>query len=415
MATTTVPAYELHPVVRRALGGLCVEIPPHCVGVHGRLYDVTRLDHPGGDAWIAACSGIDATALFESMHLNHERARALLETLPQCGTYTPAIQWDFRAYRGVARRCVARGRFGSRAARRETPAAARRFGRWAAAAAALHVALLALPPYSAGAWAVCVLAAVANTVLGGMGHNYLHRMDPRALGLDWNGLSSFEWCLEHVASHHPMPNTPHDHDSLSMLPFVSWLEPRRSNLAIYALFFVGEIAVALQGCVGHRCRWKAARFRTPAWMRHAPWLFVARVASHVLCQGLVWGGASLLCTLAFASFYFSLLAHLNHAPCAPPTLDFLQHQLGTTRDLRAPRCLPEALVLGLDRQGLHHLFPSVDHSRLDEGARRLAVACGAPLRPARGALGLCREMHARLTDGRSFATPHPSPKKMSET
>lgn len=406
------PAYTLHPIVREALSGLCEGIvPPHCVGIHGHLYDAAELldDHPGGSAWIAVVRGTDATALFESMHVDQARARARLAALPCRGTFEPAAAvaaWDYGPYRRVAD-VAAREVLGSRAARCGTAESSRRFVRWACVVALLHGTMMCESGGGLRWAALCVLSGLANSVLGGMGHNYLHRMDARSLALDWNGLSSFEWCLEHVASHHPMPNTSYDHDSISMSPFVSWLRPRRSNVLIYPIFCVGEIVVALQGNFGHRCRWKAAGRRgVPAWMQVAPWIFVVRVASHVAVHGVAWGLAGALLTLGVASFYFSLLAHLNHAPQAAPTTDFLAHQLGSTHDLCTPRRFPE-LALGLDRQTLHHLFPSVDHSRLDGRLRGVVARASrdaTPLPEPRTIFDLWRAMHARLLRDTAHST-----------
>lgn len=395
------PAYALHPMVSRAVSELCDGIPSSCIGIHGNLYDVTDFvdRHPGGAAWIGLCRGMDATALFESMHLNQSRALALLATLPTRGTHEQRIAWEYGAYRTIADR-AARQRFAQRSARRETADSSRRFRTYACAVGLLHALLLRAPASGILWWSLCVLSGVANTILGGYGHNYLHQMDPRALALDWNGLSSFEWCLEHVASHHPHPNTPQDHDSISMSPFVSWLRPTWSNVLIYPLFCVGEVAVALQGNLGHRCRWHAmGRRDVPRWMRWAPWLFVSRVATHLLAHGWAWGLVGVLATTGIASFYFALMAHLNHAPQADSTKDFLTHQLGSTHDLRvAPRVRDAAL--GLDRQTLHHLFPSVDHSRLDDNLRRAVQAAGAPLVRPRTVLELWRDMHVRLFTAR---------------
>jgi len=442
------PPVDLHPVVRRAVSPSLAwyddDGEAAVVGVRGVVYDVSSfLDaHPGGRLHLSSCVGTDATALFECMHLDAEAAERALRALPRRGTYNAAAQRRdddafFGAYRAVRER-VRATLLPTRASRAPTRGAERRAALWACAAACANawVLLLPCPSFASSSSSApspssplllllaCAAAGLCNAVLGGFGHSFLHRPDdPRALLLDWNGLSAFEWMLEHVVSHHPQPNTPRDHDSISMEPFVSWLRPAARNVAVYAVFVVGELVVAAQGYVGHRCRWRSADADRGAagWVRLAPLVFPARAAAHVAAQGWAAGALTLALTCAFGSLYFSLLAHLSHAPPRAEGGggdfgDFLSHQLSCTRDVRAPRAverlLPAPLVgdllLGLDRQTLHHLFPSVDHSRLDAALREVVRAQVRSEEEARGTrlhassltplppLALLRLMHRRL-------------------
>ena len=268
--------------------------------------------------------------------------------------------------------------FPNRVLRRETPTSKWYFRITVSVAACAHLALLSSTSGSLTWLCLCVLAALWNGVLGGYGHNYLHAMDARSLALDWNGLSSFEWLLEHVVSHHPHPNTEWDHDSISMRPFVDWNRSSESIghvIWLYIIFCIGEVAVAIQGYCGHRCRCAATDYKhmLPAWLVYSPWLFIVRAGMHVACHGIVWGTLTLTSACTVASFYFSWLAHLNHSPPSPsiPLTDVLDSQLQATRDIRHASYIPQLFVLGLDRQTLHHLFPSIDHSRLDDTLRRL--------------------------------------------
>ena len=353
--------HRTHPVVRKALEPLAV--PDHLVGIHGVLYDARAFVHPGGDVFLDLVRGTDATALFETSHVHVAAARKALAALPTCGTYEPKVVRDFEGTY-AALRDVALAHLPSRASRATPPP---RRALWMASTVVAHLALFLVPE-----WWTVMAVAVCNTVLGGYGHDALHRLDAHALLLDWNGLSSFEWLLEHVSSHHPHVNTPHDHDALSMEPFVRWIgsaAPLWRNALVYPIFAIGEVVVAAQGYVGHRCRWHAPP-SAPAWMRTvAPWVFPLRALLHVGAQGLLVGTLCLLATLVLASIYFSYLAHLNHAPqgrveepCAAA------HQLANTADLPSVPVLPE-LGLFLDRQTLHHLFPTVSHGCLDARLR----------------------------------------------
>ena len=224
------------------------------------------------------------------------------------------------------------------------------------------------------AWlALCLASAAANTLLGAYGHNGVHRLQPHALGLDWNGLSSFEWLSEHVASHHPFVNTEYDHDSISMEPLLAWLPGRASacghaqtSWARHLVYTLSELIVALQGTCVHATRWRAAGFGAPWWMCLAPLLFVARLASYYAYQPATYATATLLATMTPAGYVFATLAHLTHDNVAVPSdtpACLVASQLANTRDIE-PFGLTGAWALFLDRQRAHHLFPTIDHARL---------------------------------------------------
>lgn len=389
--------YRTHPVVREALEPLYGHIPAGTIGIHGHLYDAAAFArrHPGGASLVLAAAGQECTMLFETHHVNHAKALALLDSLPRVGSYGEREDEFFDRYRALRarvapllRRPVAAGTLLER-------------GAWVVALGALHAVLCTRAP-GTGAWVAAVLAtAAASTVCGGIGHDALHRGRPLAVLLDWNGLSCFEWMLEHISSHHMHTNTAFDHDVLSMRPFVEWTPVAVGCVGLvgmHLIFLISEVAVALQGLFVHRVRWAPwRRGGFPGWLRVAPLLFPLRLATLMLGQGPLWGALSFFVTVALAGYGFALLAHLNHAPAAYPMSpdDFVLQQLTTTRDIRP--FLPKALMLGLDRQTLHHLFPSVDHSLLDDRLRTEVSRALPPterdlLRPrAAGALygGMC--------------------------
>lgn len=385
--------FRSHPVVAKALDGFA-DVPPGLVGVRGHLYKPADLiGHPGGDALVAMCTGTDATALFETHHLNIRAAERWLAALPTQGSYAlpPAsLPAHFERYARLRERV-----------RAVLPGRVDRAASWSgraalmvavAAAAAAHVALLRCDRMDGALFAAVAVAALCNTVCGGFGHNALHRLEPASLLLDWNGLSSFEWLFEHLQSHHMHTNSRHDHDAISMRPFLDWLPPDeyggdarvlpllgwRGKHLIYA---VGELAVAAQGYLGHRFRWVPLRDgRFPIHLRLAPLVFLARIASHIMVQGVLVGSVGLLGSMMLASYYFSALAHMSHvvlrdgAPCG----DFLDRQVRNTTDLLVPPGM-QHLSLYLDRQVAHHLFPSVDHSRLPALGWLIQEAVGGEL------------------------------------
>lgn len=353
---------DAHPVLRKTRLRR-PEIPEWGFGIHGKIYHAESFAaiHPGGSAWVRVVRGTDASVLFEMSHIDRQKAERLLASLTPVGDFVCEGSIDFRSHRMLVRRI--RSIFPTRESRSCHHIA--HFYAVLAAAFALHAMLLRIYSVFTPQWTVMVgVSAIVNTLLGGWGHNFLHQMHPGALGLDWNGLSSFEWLLEHVVSHHPRPNTRDDHDAISMLPFVDWLCPKWSNCAIFPIFALGEVVVAIVGNFGHGCRWKAARFGMPGWMVAGPLLFWLRLASHIFFQGVWVGTVTMMCCLTTASLYFSLLAHLNHTSNAPDACrDVILQQIGATDDLVG---LPAPFLLGLDRQVAHHLLPTIDHGKLTQ-------------------------------------------------
>ncbi len=376
MTLFNIKPYTFHPIVKRAIDPLNREIPHNCIGIHGILYNPTEFQniHPGGSVWLEVCKGTDATSLFETMHLNNTLATYNLKKIPSIGTYSIVHSWNYSSYRSISNEILkifptSHSRLTSHY----------KFTIWCMLGIILHINLIFTTEFNLNWMFTLVTSAIVNTVLGGFGHNYLHTLDKKCLALDWNGLSSFEWILEHIISHHCNPNSDHDHDSLSMLPFVDWQNSSFKNILILPIFAIGEIVVSLQGYFGHKCRWYPLYINLstlekspyPLWIQCAPFLFLIRIISHLLFQPFNIAFFSLTASLLIASFYFSYLAHLNHAFQGTKTMDFLCHQLATTRDFKSNKILPNDLLLGLDKQTLHHLFPHIDHSLFTTEIRKL--------------------------------------------
>ena len=236
----------------------------NAIGIHGQMYDARDFEavHPGGSVFLQACRGLDVTALFESTHLDIKRALASLAKLPVTGTYTPKLTYDFQAYH--------RARLGMHRLHPFDPSVETDASMGPGSSVAvfrMHPRGKRCPGVPDGAvdgeWVMlCTTSALLNAFSGAHGHSAIHRLHPVSLFLDWNGLSAYEWVLEHVVSHHPHVNTPRDHDALSMEPFLRWLpyhkgmdggcarQPRPTSSSPSR-----EVIVALQGMLIHRTRW----------------------------------------------------------------------------------------------------------------------------------------------------------------
>ena len=197
-----------------------------------------------------------------------------------------------------------------------------------------------------------------------------------SLLLDWNGLSSLEWLLEHVHSHHMYTNTIYDHDAISMKPFLNWIPSNTDSIfSIYGkhlIFLIAELVVPIQGNFIHKFRWKILfNNKYPLWLRLAPFIFILRIFSHLLFQGILFGLINVTICLIMAGYYFAYLAHLNHVNYdnknhdSLDNLDFINHQINNTNDIKINENL-SSIFLNLNKQKMHHLFPTIDHSQLNK-------------------------------------------------
>lgn len=358
----------MNPVCARALSEFRNVCSPDCVIVHGTTYNVRHLDHPGGRVFVRLAGSMDITELFETSHVNIARARAALKRLPIVAhSGHERTHHVYTAYEQL-RACVFR-LMPTRESRAQSTGDRRRLRAWIALCGALHGSVLWCHEWSLHWLVCCLLSAACNTIVGAYGHNGVHRLHPSALGLDWNGLSSFEWISEHVVSHHPFVNTIRDHDALSIEPVLAWLPSRDGCFGMaqtsplrHAVWALSEIIVSIQGICVHATRWKAIRYESPWWMTCGPLLFLIRVTSHVLTQTPGLAVASLLATMAPAGYVFATLAHMSHEFVTTRQPCLLSHQLRNTRDIE-PFGARHEWSLFLDRQCAHHLFPSVDHGR----------------------------------------------------
>ena len=360
----------MHPVVDKCLRDLNVD--SRFVGIDGTLYDVDQFAtcHPGGALLLAICKGKDATALFETHHIDIAKARRALASLPRRGSYTQRVEYDFASYAVLRANMLMH--FPTASSRRmdktSTKAA---LCAYVVLALVLHGWVISQDRLFTYEWILaCVTSSICNAVCGGFGHNALHRVELPMILLDWNGLSAYEWLLEHVQSHHMHVNdSQRDHDVVAMQPFLNWRPTTRAAWLRpwcgHAVYAIAEVIVAIQGNFGHRVRWKLPA-EAPLWLHLTPLLFVARVFSHFVVAPFYVGTISLLSCLMLSGYMFAYLAHLNHANPdgnESASADFVIRQLAHTRDLDVPERLAH-LFLYLDRQTLHHLFPTLDHSRL---------------------------------------------------
>ena len=371
-----------HPIVKKAINSLNTYIPNNCIGIHGKIYNIDNFNHPGGNTFIEINKGCDITTLFETHHINYKLANDVLNKLTVIGTYNQKINYDFKRYYSLREKIYSN--FKTKKSRVMNNITKYSLLGYITLGLFLHYKLLQYnfsnietSLTSLTSFIVFSLfSSLVNTILGGFGHNGIHKLLYSSLLLDWNGLSSLEWLLEHVHSHHMYTNTIYDHDAISMQPFLNWIPSNTDSIFSFngkhLIFLIGELIVSIQGNFIHRFRWSILfNSKYPLWLRLAPFVFILRVFSHILFQGILFGLINVTICLIIAGYYFSYLAHLNHVNFNNKNydnldnIDFINHQINNTNDLKINENL-SVLFLNLNKQKMHHLFPTIDNSQLNK-------------------------------------------------
>ncbi|XP_037796553.1 cytochrome b5-related protein-like [Penaeus monodon] len=200
--------------------------------IHDGLYDLTEFAerHPGGKVWIESTKGTDITEAFESAHLGTQ-AQALLPKYfvkhveePRNSPYTFHEDGFYKTFKRKVRPVLKEVGTGPD---------------WAmvliqdglASATALSV------------FAACLLNSTAFAVLGGIflamtsmcAHNFFHQRDNwRMFLFDLTFLSSYDWRITHGLSHHIYTNTFYDFEVSILEPFWEFLpKPEKNFLQRY--------------------------------------------------------------------------------------------------------------------------------------------------------------------------------------
>lgn len=363
-----------HPIINKAFKIFNEKIPSNCVGIHGNLYEINNFDHPGGNTFIEINKGCDITVLFETHHINYNLAYNSLKNLNKIGTYKQDIFYNYSSYYYFRNKVL--NIFQNKKSRLMN-----NFSRYCLIS---YICLGSFTYYKMLKYTydnldiffipICLINSLVCSILGGFGHNGIHKLNFSSLLLDWNGLSSLEWLLEHVHSHHMYTNTIYDHDAISMIPFLNWLPSKNKSIfgtyGKHLIFSIAELIVPIQGNLIHRFRWSILfNNKYPIWLKFAPIIFVIRILLHINYQGIIFGIVNLSMCLIIAGYYFAYLAHLNHINLNNKNydkinnLDFIEHQMENTNDLKINNYFTH-LFLHLNKQNMHHLFPTIDHSQL---------------------------------------------------
>lgn len=200
------------------------EVPRDLWRVRDAYYDFERFQHPGGKTWMDITKGTDITELFESSHLNIEKANKYLKTYRVSNRKPDKPRASPMTFRKDGFYCTLR--------RNAHKALMRRSGGWGPSVSIrilsdflvlIFVTCFTMCIYRESyVWAVLAGFTLAHCC--GMAHNFFHQRDNwRMYAFDLSLLSSFEWRVSHCYSHHCYPNQIKDAEVIGLEPFYLFL------------------------------------------------------------------------------------------------------------------------------------------------------------------------------------------------
>lgn len=340
--------------------------------VHDKLYDLsTFLDkHPGGYDWLLATQGTDITELFESSHIS-TAAESLLPkfyvkdaTTPRNSPFTFHEDGFYRKFKSKARKILARvGTGPSRAMLMIMDG--------------LTITFIALSLSAAVTQSIFLsfLAGICLSLVTMASHNFSHQRDSwRMYTYDLTLMSSYDWRVSHVLSHHPFPNTFYDVEIAKLEPILQLLPRPDKNfvqrycVCFYELFVIPIYVFATALKKYYLVISGEEKFR-PEYLLPGVELLVMAVVSPSLWGALkIW---LLIHTWNSCTYGYFALTLSHHHPdtyhegdMAREQPDWGLIQLDATRDRAEVKGNLFLVAITLGDHSLHHLLPSVDHSKL---------------------------------------------------
>jgi len=424
------------------LAAMVVQYPPEKLApliIHGKWYDMSGYNHPGGPIMIRLGAGRDATAMFESHHpfTSRKQLEQLLEkhlvdnpTDPSSGCQlldkrdqeqmfewpepqdkkTDQPQRPISAF-GQELQTRVRDYFAAEAKRRgvsliqatkATPA------KWAQLAFLFAMTLATLPFFFAGQYWTLLGTPLVYWLFG---VNCFHDASHFALSRDWriNAMGTYTgiwfssplaWYHQHVIGHHAYPNIPHRdpdlyhngtferhtntlrHRPMHMHQHMTWVPIWL--IGTFAMNFFKPMQMFATGYYNRAVA--VVRFSKRRIYDH----FVGRVLVFALCH--LWSFVLLdswidaflfsVIPVMVVSVCFMICSQVNHL--SEENIDvrdhcFYAHQVKTSHSFGGTTWLRSCWAYlfsgGLNLQIEHHLFPTVNHCHLPQISAMVKELC----------------------------------------
>ncbi|KAF2892876.1 hypothetical protein ILUMI_13293 [Ignelater luminosus] len=342
------------------------------------LYDVSDFikKHPGGKFWLETTKGTDITEAFESHHVKSDRPEKLLNSFYVRNAKTPRNSpytfEDDGFYKTLKRRV---SKFLKTIPEKETQSSD-----FYTDVLMFSVFIFAI--FSCLVWSY-KLATVTGFLCGltiNAVHNYSHKRDNyRMYYHDVCGLSSRDFRIIHILSHHFYPNTTRDVQAYFSDPFAIPFPEKKSFIVKYlSWIYIPLIFFTLAFHVAAVVRFLGLIYFKPRRPLEACELLPLLLP---LSMYLI-SGQSLLATIGLwqiiivaTSFTFSVIAFTNShihpeiyidgdTTRPKDEMDWGINQLDTISDRYEINGNKFLVLVSFGDHALHHLFPTLDHGIL---------------------------------------------------
>ncbi|XP_026667542.1 uncharacterized protein LOC108622777 [Ceratina calcarata] len=341
--------------------------------INNNLYDLEGFarHHPGGAEWIRLTKGTDITELFESHHITDKASKLLPKYFVREAVQPRKVPLTFKPdgfFHTFKRRAVEslKGVNFHQPATKSNLIADFLF---------ITTILLSLATAHTQSYIFVAFAGIFLAWTTVIAHNYFHMRDNfRMYYFDMSLMSSKEWRITHVMSHHHYPNTLWDFELYAFEPFLMFLPNGKKNLLRSVISQIATPLVWLltflhQGIVRYYSvfyEYKQFEFRDAV-----PFLLptlMCFTAPSILMAVKLW---FLIIFAGSFVFYMIGLTAAHHHPnifhdgdVYRDDLDWGILELDAVRDRNVVDDSDFLVLTNFGQHGLHHLLPTVDHCYL---------------------------------------------------
>ncbi|XP_015437912.1 PREDICTED: cytochrome b5-related protein-like [Dufourea novaeangliae] len=341
--------------------------------IGNNIYDLEAFSkyHPGGEEWIRLTKGTDITELFESHHLTDTATKLLPKYFIRKAVSSRSVPLTFKPD-GFFHT------FKKRALEALKHVDFHRPSKKSNAIADLLVTttiILSLAAVFLQSYVVIIPAGIFLAWTAITAHNYFHMRDNfRMYYFDLSTMSSKEWRITHVMSHHTYPNTLWDYEMYVTEPLFQWLPDKRKSMIkgiisqllsplLWSALFYGQLIKRYYSVIFEYGKFEfrdAVPFLLPVLM--------TSLAPSVLFALKFW-----LLIIMSSSFVFSFIGFnaAHHHPdifhdgdTSRDDLDWGLLELDAVRERKVIDDSDFLVLTNFGLHGLHHLLPTVDHSYL---------------------------------------------------
>lgn len=336
--------------------------------IHDDLYDLKDFieRHPGGAFWLESTKGTDITEAFECHHLSDNPRKMLSKFFVKKATTKRNSPFTFEenGFYSTLRRRVQEKLKGEPTG----PSYQSKFIMDSFLTCCILFSVLAARNESLFYTCLAAIFLTGTTIIA---HNFFHQRDTWRMYLfQLSLLSVRDWRISHAMSHHIYTNSLHDLEISLFEPWFQYLpRPDKSFAARYLAWFYWPIVYFLI-FVGEGI---SRLMVNPDGLVELVPLVIP--GSMVLCNvpiltAMKWWA----CIVMLSSFFFSCIG-LNAAHHHPNIFhdgdeprkdrDWGLYQLDTVKDRKEIKGVPVLVLTMFGDHTLHHMFPTIDHSRLD--------------------------------------------------